>query len=244
MGLIRRDGTRLSRALVTGASSGIGAALAARLAGLGCEVVLTGRDEERLDGVATATGGRALAADLASSGGTERVAEAGAEADLVVHSAGIGWQGRLDAMPPERIGELVEVNLTALLRLTRALLPGLAERGGHLVVVSSIAAVGVREEAVYAATKAGVRAFAASLRHEGLRVTAVLPGAVRTPFFAGRDYARRFPRMVEADEVAAAALRGVRRERAEVFVPGWLTLPARIGGALPEMFHGLSRRFG
>jgi uncharacterized protein len=244
MGLIRRDGTGLSRALVTGASSGIGAAIAVRLAGLGCEVTLTGRDRRRLDELAARTGGRAVTADLATDDGFARVAGAGADADLLVHSAGLGWAGPLADMPQQCIGELVEVNLTALLRLTGELLPGLAERRGHLVVLSSIAAVGVREEAVYAATKAGTRAFAASLRHEGLRATAVLPGAVRTPFFDGRDYPRRVPRMVTADEVAAAALRGVRRDRPEVFVPGWLTLPARIGGALPGAFHRLSRRFG
>lgn len=244
MGLIRRDGAVLSRALVTGASSGIGAAIAVRLAGLGCEVVLAGRDERRLAALAASTGGRAVVADLATDEGIGQVGEASAAPDLVVHSAGLGWVGLLAEMPSRSIAELVEVNLTAVLRLTRVLQPGLVARGGHLVFLSSIAAVGVREEAVYSAAKAGVRAFAASLRHEGVGVTAVLPAAVRTPFFDGRDYDRRFPRMVEADEVAAAALRGVRRDRAEVFVPAWLTLPARISGAFPELFHHLSRRFG
>lgn len=244
MGLIRRDGTRLTTALVTGASSGIGAATAVRLAAAGCAVVLTGRDEHRLARVADSTGGRAVAADLAASGGPERVAEAAADVDLVVHSAGLGWAGPVGEMPRRSIDDLVEVNLTAALRLTRELLPGLVERDGHLAFVSSIAAVGVRDEAVYSATKAGVRAFAASLRYDGLGVTTIFPGAVRTPFFDGRTYARRHPRMVGADEVAGALLRGVRRDRAEVFVPGWLTLPARISGALPGVFHRLSRRFG
>lgn len=244
MGLTRRDGTLLSTALVTGASSGIGAATAVRLAAAGCEVVLAGRDEHWLARVADSTGGRVVAADLTSPDGPERVAEAAGEADLVVHSAGLGWSGPLAEMPRQPIGDLVEVNLTAVLRLTREMLPGLVERNGHLVFVSSIAAVGVRDEAVYSATKAGLRAFAASLRHDGLGVTTIFPGAVRTPFFDGRTYARRHPRMVDADEVADALLRGVRRDRAEVFVPAWLTLPARISGAVPGVFHRLSRRFG
>ncbi|GAA4616395.1 SDR family NAD(P)-dependent oxidoreductase [Saccharopolyspora hordei] len=232
-------------ALVTGASSGIGAATAAELAAAGCQVVLVGRDQRRLAQVTARTGGLALAAELTDASGLDRVVTAARRVDLLVHCAGIGWSGDLASMSAEQVEALTAVNLTAPVLLTSAVLPELRRRRGHVVFVSSIAAVGVRGEEVYAATKAGVRAFAESLRRlDGLGVTTVLPGAVRTPFFAGRRYDRRFPRVLAPEEVAAALVRGVQRGRAEVFVPGWLAVPARLQGALPGVFRALARRFG
>lgn len=235
-------------ALITGASSGIGAATASALAAAGCAVVLVGRDETKLAEVATHTGGTALAADLTQPADLERVAEAASRADLLINNAGAGWAGDVAAMAPEDIHALVAVNLTAPMRLTTAALPHMTRRGvGHIVFVSSIAAVGVRGEAVYSATKAGLRAFAASVRYETpIGVTTVLPGAVSTPFFRrrGRPYDRGFPRQVSAGAVARTLCRAVEQGRDEVFVPGWLTVPARMQGALPRTFHLLAQRFG
>lgn len=247
MGLTLRGRT----ALVTGASSGIGAATASALAAAGCDLVLAGRDEVRLADVAGRTGGRAVVADLGSAAGTDDLAEEAREVDLLVNNAGIGWAGELDTMTAEDVARLVTVNLTAALQLTRTALPAMAKRRrGHVVFVSSIASVGVEQEAVYAAGKAGLRAFAASVRHEAsagdVGVTTVFPGAVRTPFFAGRGrpYDRSHPRPVSPESVAAALVRAVERGRSEVFVPRWLTIAARIQGAAPETFHRLARRFG
>ena len=232
-------------ALVTGASSGIGAATAEVLAGAGCELVLVGRDERRLAEVAERTRARAVVADLTTAEGLARAAEAGDRVDLLVNNAGAGWAGDLATMDPAQVGALVDLNLAAPLQLTRALLPTLRGRAGARVVfVSSIAAVGVRREAVYSATKAGLRVFAASLRQDGLGATTVLPGAVSTPFFAERPYERRFPRQVSAERVARALVRAVERGRGEVFVPGWLSVAARIRGAVPELFDLGARRFG
>jgi short-subunit dehydrogenase len=237
--------------LITGGSSGIGAAIAEGLATTGCRLVLLGRDSPRLDVLARRIGACALVADLGTAQGLARAADAAAQADLLVHSAGRGWAGDLAAMADPDIDAMVALNLTAPMRLTRAALPGMRARGrGQLVFVSSIAAVGVGGEAVYAATKAGLRAFAASVRQEvagaGIGVTTVLPGAVRTPFFdhRGAPYDRRFPRQLEPAQVASALLRGMARGQAEVFVPGWLTVAARVRGAAPELFHRLARRFG
>ncbi|MGQ0774925.1 MAG: SDR family NAD(P)-dependent oxidoreductase [Pseudonocardiales bacterium] len=239
------------RALVTGGSSGIGAAVAGMLATAGYRVVVLGRDRARLATVAADIGADAVVADLATLEGLTRAADAATGVDLLVNSAGRGWAGALATMSPEDIDALVTVNLTAPLRLTRAALPGMRQRGrGHLVFVSSIAAVGVGGEAVYAATKAGLRTFAASLRHEvapeGIGVTTLLPAAVRTPFFdhRGRPYDRRFPRPLGPAQVASALLRAVEQNRPEVFVPRWLTVAARLQGALPELFHRLAQRFG
>jgi short-subunit dehydrogenase len=243
--------TRGRTALITGGSSGIGASTASALAARGCRVVLLGREETRLTETAERTGGDIVVADLARPEGLERAASAAREVDLLVNNAGLGWAGDLEAMAPEDISRLVAVNLTAPAQLTRAALPEMARRGrGHVVFVSSIAAVGVHSEAVYSATKAGLRAFAASMRHEtaahSIGVTTVLPGAVRTPFFSqrGRPYDRGFPRQVSSETVAQTLVRAVEQGRDEVFVPRWLTVAARIQGALPGTFHRLTHRFG
>jgi len=238
-------------ALVTGASSGIGTATAAQLAAAGCRLVLLGRDSTRLDQVVRRTGGSAMVADLATPAGLLRACAAAAEVDLLVNNAGCGFAGELPTMSVEDVSGLVAVNLTAPMQLARAAVAGMRSRRlGHLAFVSSIAAVGVAEEAVYAATKAGLRTFAASLRAEvsrdGLGVTTVLPGAVDTAFFGsrGRSYDRRVPRQLDAATVARALVRAVERDRAEVFVPAWLTVAARVQGALPGTFTLLARHFG
>jgi len=238
-------------ALITGGSSGIGAAVADGLAAAGCRLVVLGRNRDRLDAVARRTGARAVVADLCTPAGLARAAEAAADVDLLVNSAGLGWAGDLVAMAEPDIDALVALNLTAPMRLTRAALPGMRQRGrGQLVYVSSIAAVGVGGESVYAATKAGLRAFADSVRlevaGEGIGVTTLLPGAVRTPFFdqRGLPYDRRFPRQLDAAEVASALLEALARGDAEIFVPRWLTVAARVRGAAPELFQRLAQRFG
>ncbi|PZS14862.1 MAG: short-chain dehydrogenase [Pseudonocardiales bacterium] len=238
-------------ALVTGGSSGIGAAIAEGLTAAGCQVVVLGRDRPRLDALARRTGARALVADLSTGGGLAQAADAAKKVDLLVNSAGRGWAGDLATMAQPDIDALVALNLTAPMCLTRAALPGMRERGrGHLVFVSSIAAVGLGGEAVYAATKAGLRAFAASVRHEvageGIGVTTLLPGAVRTPFFdhRGLAYDRRFPRQLAPATVATALLRAIEQGDPEVFTPRWLTVAARVQGAMPELFHRLAERFG
>lgn len=155
-----------SRVLITGASSGIGAATARAMAGAGAQLTLTARDRERLDEVAAATGGRVLVADLATD--VAPLASLARPIDILVAGAGLGWAGPFSRMPHDAIERLVTVNLIAPMRLTRCLLPGMIQRGrGHIVLVSSIAgALGVRDEAVYSATKAGLLMFAEALRQE------------------------------------------------------------------------------
>lgn len=235
------------RAVVTGGSSGIGAAVARRLAADGWELLLVGRDKPRLHDVATTTGARVLAADLADPAGVAAAADAShGWVTLLVHAAGIGAAGPVEGLAPALADELLAVNLAAPVRLTTALLPTLRAAGGHLVFVASVAAIGVAGEAVYSATKAGLRGFADAVRLEsGVGVTTVLPGAVDTPYFdrRGAGYHRRFPRPVTAERVADALVDAVARDRAEVFVPRWLTVGARVHGVAPATFARLSRRF-
>ncbi|MFR9801392.1 SDR family NAD(P)-dependent oxidoreductase [Pseudonocardia sp. RS010] len=238
-------------ALVTGASSGIGAALAERLAADGARLVVTGRDAERLHQVAERTGAKAVVADLVADGasGVGTLLDAlPARPALVVHCAGAGAAGPLAELAPARADELIDLNLRAPIQLTRALLPDLQAERGHLVFVASIAALGVAGEAVYSATKAGLRGFADAVRIEApeIGVTTVLPGAVDTPYFGrrGREYDRRFPRPIRADRVAEEIARGIRRDAVEVVTPRWLALGARVHGAAPALFARASRRFG
>src|SRR5260370_16267774 len=145
-------------ALVTGGSSGIGAATARALAAAGATPLIAGRDRGRLEAVARQTGGRGLDADLGSGDGPAALAQAGLRAagslcsgpaagpertggiDILINNAGVGWSGPLSEMTAEKVTELVAVNLTAPIQLTRLLVPGMAARGrGRVGFVSSIA---------------------------------------------------------------------------------------------------------
>ncbi|GAB3809132.1 SDR family NAD(P)-dependent oxidoreductase [Micromonospora zhanjiangensis] len=243
-------------ALVTGASSGIGAAAAGRLAAVGARVFVTGRDPDRLAEVAGRTAGTALAYDLTrpdrAAELAARVLSAAGRIDILVNNAGQGWAGPLVGMTDAEIVDLVTVNLTAPMLLTRAALPGMLSRGrGHLGFVGSIAGrLGVREEAAYSAAKAGLGVFAESLRQEvagrGVVVTELVPGVVATRFFdrRGRPYQRRSPRPVPAERAADVLLAALLAGRDEAYLPGWLRLPVALRGALPRAYRALAGRYG
>jgi short-subunit dehydrogenase len=243
-------------ALVTGGSSGIGAATARALAAAGARPLVSGRDPARLRAVADQTGAVPLPADLGAPGGADELAAAALAAagrvDLLVSNAGLGWAGPIGELTAAKAAELVTVNLLAPVQLTRALVPAMTARGsGHLVYVSSIAgATGVRHEAAYAGTKAGLNYFAESLAYElagqGVGVSVVLPGAVETPFFdrRGQPYARSRPVPIRPERVARVIVRAVQQERPEMFVPGWMRFPAWLHGAAPGTFRALAARFG
>ena len=245
-------------ALVTGGSSGIGAAVARALAAAGARPLIAGRDPARLQAVARETGGLALAADLAAADGPAELAGAALDAagpggiDLLVNNAGIGWAGPVDEMTSEQAARLIAVDLTAPIQLTRLLVPAMVARGhGHIVFVSSIAgATGVRGEAVYSAAKAGLACFAESIGHElagrGVGVSVIVPGVIDTPFFErrGRPYDRRRPAPLPPQRVARALVGAVQRDQRVVFVPRWMRFPAWLHGALPGTFRRLAGRFG
>lgn len=241
--------------LVTGASSGIGAATAIRFAAAGARLIVTGRNEERLREIAARTGATPVAADLAEPGGAELLVEKALAAedrvDVLVCNAGAGWAGPIGELSGTKASELVSVNLLAPVHLARLLAPGMAERGsGRLVFVSSIAgATGVRNEAVYAATKAGLNYLAESLSYElagtGVGVSVVLPGVVDTPFFSrrGQPYERRRPVAIPAERVARAIVRAVALDLDVIYVPAWLRFPAWLHGFAPRTFRRVAARF-
>jgi short-subunit dehydrogenase len=238
---------RGARCLVTGASSGIGQATALRLAAAGAEVLALGRNRPALELV-----GQPLVCDLLDRDQIEAAAAEAGPVDVLVNNAGIGWFGPLHELDSDTLERLVRVNLLAPVLLTRALLPGMLERGrGHVVNVGSIVGlVGAKGEAGYASTKGGLAAFTESLRQElgssPVRVSLVTPGAIATPFFErrGQPYRRRFPRALAAGRVAEAIVETVAKDRADVYVPRWLAVPPRVHSLLPGLYRALAARFG
>jgi short-subunit dehydrogenase len=247
---------RGSVALVTGASSGIGQATARALADAGAHVLVHGRDREALSALAKQIGARPLPADLADPAEVRRLAQCALDVDgrvdILVANAGVGWAGRFAQMPAEKAGRLVEVNLTAPIRLARALMPAMLERDrGFLAFVSSIAGrTGVAGEAVYAATKAGLDAFAESIRLElrgtGIGVGVIVPGPVETRFFErrGQPYRRSLPRPMPPERVATALVRMIDRGGAEQYRPRWLRVPVAVRVLAPALYRHLARRYG
>ncbi len=247
------------KALITGASSGIGLATSRLLAARGASVVGTGRDEAALAaaGLREASGPfvATLARDLTDPGAPAAVVAAAAGAlgglDLVVSNAGSGWSGRFEDMSPAEIDAVLDINLRSAVHLAHAAAPWLrASAGpGQLILVGSIAGLlGVPEEAVYSTAKAALRGLANSLRGEWrpITITLVSPGVVDTPFFARRNrpYARSWPRPIAVNRVASAIVSSVEHRQSEVIVPAWLTLPARLAGGLPSLYAKMSQRWG
>jgi uncharacterized protein len=218
--------------------------------------MIAGRDETRLRAVARQTGAVPLRADLADPDGAEELAAAAlAEAgrvDLLVSNAGVGWAGEIEELTAAKATELISVNLLAPIQLARLLVPGMAKRGaGHVVFVSSIVGVtGARHEAGYAAAKAGIATFAESLSYEltgqQVGVSVIVPGVVDTPFFdrRGSPYGRTAPSPIPPERVARAIVTAAHRERAVMYVPGWMRFPAWLHGTAPRTFRVLAGRFG
>ena len=240
---------------MTGATGGIGGAIARALHARGAHVVLTGRREELLEELRASLGERAelVAGDLADREGAARLAAGAGDVDVLVANAALPASGRLEDFDPDEIDRALDVNLRAPIQLTRALLPGMLQRGrGHVVLVSSLSGkVASPRSGVYSATKFGLRGFAAGLREDveprGIGVTVVFPGFVsEAGFFA--DSGVKLPRWVGTrtpDQVAAAVVQGVERGRAELDVaPLGLRVGTRLAELAPVTAARIQRRLG
>lgn len=230
------DDTTIRRALVTGASAGLGEEFARQLAARGTELVLVARREDRLAALADhlRAGGRTievLVADLATDAGRraveDRLADTAMPVDLLVNNAGLGAYGDVADLAPDRLQQMVEVNVVALTRLARAALPGMLGRGkGGIINLASTAAFQPNPHgAVYGATKAYVLSLSQALHEEvagsGVRVLALCPGVTPTEFQDVADVTVPLPgvAVTSAEQVVRAGLQAFARRKA-VEVPG------------------------
>jgi short-subunit dehydrogenase len=243
------------RALLTGASGGIGGAIARTLHRRGAELVVAGRRRDSLERLAAELGDRVEIAvsDLAEPHSVPDLVERAGRVDVLVANAALPASGTFDSFTPDQIDRSLAVNLRAPMQLARALSPAMVERGaGHLVFISSFSGkVAAGGSSVYSATKFGLRGFAFGLREDlrdtGVGATTVFPGFISdSGMFAEANVdlppgvAMRSP-----EHVAEAVVRGIERDRAEIDVaPLSLRAGAWVAGAAPELVAAINRRLG
>jgi short-subunit dehydrogenase len=242
-------------AVITGASSGIGEELARQLAPVASRLILVARREDRLNAIAEelrTTGAEVEChrVDLADGDDVARFCASMRDVpvDLLINNAGLGDHGLFESADWDRLERIIDVNITALTRLTHGLLPGMRRRGrGTIMNISSIASLTpVPKLAVYAASKAYVTSLSEALRAElhgtGINVIAVCPGPVQTEFGSVANRPNSQEQIdsppgfrVDVETVGRAALRAAARGRARV-IPGWKVALAMSVVAVLPMF--------
>jgi short-subunit dehydrogenase len=236
-------------ALITGASSGIGAALAKQLAAAGTEVVLVARREHALREVADTieAGGGTARVEVLDVGDPERTEARIAELDeqlffeLVIANAGVGgdspWAGELSWA---RCKSVIDVNVCGAVATLTGALPGMVSRGfGHLVGVSSVAQYrGLPRAAAYCASKAFLSTFLESMRVDlhgtGVSVTDIRPGFVDTPMSAGM---KSKPFEIDVDEAARLIVKAIRRKRGVLTFPAQMAVLGHLLEAMPAAIY-------
>jgi short-subunit dehydrogenase len=239
--------------LLTGATGGLGQAIARALGARGASLVLSGRRADVLEPLASELGGRALTADLSTPDGVERLLAEAGPVDVLVANAGLPASGRFGSFSVEEIDRALAVNLRAPMLMAHALLDGMVERRrGHMVFVSSLSGKAASGGgSVYSATKFGLRGFALGLREDlvkyGVGVSVILPSFIRD---AGmfHESGAKLPPFVgtkRPGDVAAAVVEAIERDRAEIDVaPVALRAGAALAGLAPGPIGALQRRLG
>lgn len=234
-------------ALLTGATGGLGRAIAGALAKRGAELVLSGRSIDALQGLAAelpGEGHRVLPTDLAEPAGAEKLAAEAGDVDILVANAGLPGAGLLTDFTPEQVTRALRVNLEAPMLMARALFPAMVERGsGHLVFVSSLSGkVASPRSSIYNATKFGLRGFALGLRTDlaakGVGVSLVSPGFIRDAGMFADAGAKPPPGMGtgKPGQVGAAVVKAIERDKVEVAVaPIPQRALAHLGLAIPAI---------
>ena len=239
--------------LLTGASGGLGHAIARRLRAEGMSLTLSGRRAEVLEALAAETGGRTLAVDLSDRDAVAGLARECADVDVLVANAGLGVSGHALGLSVEAIDQALEVNLRSSMVLARLIGERMAARGrGHIVFVSSMSGkVGTPGGAIYSATKFGLRGFAqglrADLRGHGVGVSAIFPTFVSEAGMFVDSGVELPPGVgtVSPDRVAASVVRAIQRDRGEIDVaPLHIRLGAIAAGIVPELAATVSRKLG
>jgi uncharacterized protein len=244
------------RVLVTGATGGIGHAIARAFATRGAGLILTGRRTEVLEPLTAEVGGEAVACDLSDR---TQVAELGARAveggvDVLVANAAALAMGLMTELSQEEIDRMLEVNLRAPIALAHALAPSMIARGsGHMVFISSLSGKAAQaNSSMYSATKFGLRGFALGLREDlrphGVGVSTILPGFISGAGMFIKSGAPKLPPGVgtrSPEQVADAVIRSIERNRAEIDVaPLGLRLGTAFASVAPQIAAGVSRLAG
>lgn len=249
-------------ALVTGASRGLGLGIAETLAREGVHLLLTARSEGPLLELArrlTDLGVEAhpIAADISTASGRAAIVS-GCEQlrglpDIVVHNAGVESIGRFDTRDPATIEQIITVNVLAPMLLTRALLPGMVERGsGHIVTISSLAGKkGLPYNSIYAASKAAATSWAWGLREE-LRDTGVVSSVISPGYISEAGMFAEYhtpPHWLAGESppnaVSRAVVAALKKEKSELIVsPGPVKLMMLLDALSPDLVSWLLRRFG
>lgn len=239
--------------LLTGASGGIGRAIARAVAPVAGQLVLSGRRTDVLESLAGELGARVIACDLSVREDVEGLAEQAGPVDVLIANAALRSGGLLGEFDQEQIDQMLEVNLRAPIALARALTPGMVERRrGHVVFMSSLQGKATTPvSSIYCAAKFGLRGFALALREDlrrhGVGVSVVLPGFIRDAgMFA--DSGVKLPIGVgtrSPEDVAAAVVRAIEQDRAEILVaPVGLRLGTAAAAVAPGLSAAVSRRLG
>jgi short-subunit dehydrogenase len=244
-------------AIVTGASSGIGAELARQLAAMGVRVGLTARRADALEALAAeirARGGAAAAAPAdaldphATRSAMERLASELGPVDLLIANAGLGGETPASEFVASTLEQIIRVNLLGAAYAVEAALPAMLTNGrGHLVGISSLASYrGLPRLGAYSASKAAMNQLFESLRVElrgrGIAVTTVQPGYVRTPMTAGSK--RPQPFLMEVEPAAKIILAGIAARRSVVTFPRRAAIGMRLIRMLPDaLYDPLAARF-
>jgi short-subunit dehydrogenase len=242
-----------SRALITGATGGIGQAIARALRAAGAELILTGRRGAVLEELAPELDARTLTVDLSVPAEVERLVTDAGDVDILIANAALPASGTLESFSVEEIDRALDVNLRAPIVLAHELAPGMVRRGrGHLLFVSSLAGkASTPRTAIYNATKFGLRGFAgalrADLRGSGVGVSCVFPGFIsEAGMFA--DAGVKLPLGIGTrppEAVARAVLDAIERDRGEVDVaPLQLRAGTLFAGLAPELAGAVARRLG
>jgi short-subunit dehydrogenase len=229
--------------LLTGATGGLGHAIARALAARGASLTLTGRRAEVLEPLAEELGGRAVAADLADPAAPARLLADAGQVDVLVANAGLPGSGALTSFSEEQIDRALTVNLRAPMMLAHALTPGMVERGrGHLVFMSSLnGRAAPTGTSVYSATKFGLRGFGLALREDlaekGVGVSVILPGFISDAGMFAESGAKLPPYIgtKTPEDVARAVVKAIEQNRAELDVA---PLPLRAGAILAALAPG------
>lgn len=242
-----------SKVLLTGATGGLGHAIARALSAKGAQLILSGRRIEVLEPLASELGARALAVDLSEASEVDRLLSEAGEIHILVANAALPGSGKLDSLAMDEIDRALEVNLRAPIAMTHALAPEMVKRGnGHLLFMSSLSGkAATAGSSIYNATKFGLRGFSGAMRAElhgtGVGVSAVFPGFIREAgMFAEADV--KLPPGVgtrSPEDVAKAVVAAIERNRGEVDVaPLTLRFGSAFAGLAPELSAAFTRKSG